>query len=231
MIHDASQDRSLTAAGAVGPQLHKLLREQIVRCALPPGTRLSEAEIAARHGISRQPVREAFIKLSEEDLVEVRPQRGTFVRKIGIDAVKQGRFVREAVEADIVRLACEMRGPDDQARLRALIEKQQATQEDSDAFILLDEEFHLAIAGIAGKTHAWRLVQGLKTQMDRVRHISARTFPIGKLVIQHAAIAKAIIDGDAERAEKAMRDHLREVLRDLAEIAAAKPEFFEDETG
>ncbi len=94
----------LQLGAAVGPQLHRLLRERIVRNDIEPGARLSEAEIAAAYAVSRQPVREAFIKLAEEGLVEVRPQRGTFVRKIGIASVMDARFVREAVEADIVRM-------------------------------------------------------------------------------------------------------------------------------
>src|SRR5690554_5571253 len=68
-----------------------------------PGTRISETELAAAYEVSRQPVREAFIKLAEEGLLAVRPQRGTFILRISIPAVLTARFIREAVEADIVR--------------------------------------------------------------------------------------------------------------------------------
>lgn len=231
MTDQTTQDWSISQGEAAGPQLQRILREQIIRGELAPGVRISEAEIAQRFGLSRQPVRESFIKLSEERLVEVRPQRGTFVKKIEVQAVVQGRFVREAVEADIVRLAAEQARPEDIARLKDLIEAQHRVQDDSDAFIVLDEQFHRAIAAIADKEYAWSLVQGLKTQMDRVRHISARQFHIGKLVIQHAAIAKAIADRDPDAAEKAMRGHLREVLRDLPQVAAAHPEFFDGAFG
>ncbi|MGG7564580.1 GntR family transcriptional regulator [Rhodovulum sp. DZ06] len=231
MTELSNHDWSISQGEAAGPQLHRILREQIVRGDLAPGVRISEAEIAQRFGLSRQPVRETFIKLSEEKLVEVRPQRGTFVKKIEVQAVVQGRFVREAVEADIVRQAAELARPEDIARLKELIEAQHRVQDDSDAFIVLDEQFHRAIAAIADKEYAWSLVQGLKTQMDRVRHISARQFHIGKLVIQHAAIAKAISERDADAAEKAMRGHLREVLRDLPQVAAARPEFFDGTFG
>lgn len=74
---------------------------------MPPGSRISETEIAAAYSVSRQPVREAFIKLAEELLVEVRPQRGTFVSLISVPAVITARFIREAVEADIVRRVAE----------------------------------------------------------------------------------------------------------------------------
>ena len=96
---------NLDLSAPVGPQLTAALRQSIIRNQLKPGVRLSEAEIGARFGISRQPVREAFIKLAEEGLLEIRPQRGSFVRKISLEAVMDARFVREAVEADIVK-AC-----------------------------------------------------------------------------------------------------------------------------
>src|SRR3546814_8516839 len=70
-----------------------------------PGQALSEKEIADRFGVSRQPVREAFIKLSEAGLVSVRPQRGTYVVKISARQVYDVRFVREAVEVAVVRKA------------------------------------------------------------------------------------------------------------------------------
>ena len=61
-------------------------------------------------GVSRQPVREAFIKLSEAGLVRIRPQRGTFVVKISTKQVTDARFVREAVEVAVARKACDVHG-------------------------------------------------------------------------------------------------------------------------
>src|SRR5688572_29392837 len=87
------------------------LRTAIVTMRLRPGQALSEKDIAARLGVSRQPVREAFIKLSEAGLVTVRPQRGTFVVKISTRQVTDARFVREAVEIAVARKACESMPP------------------------------------------------------------------------------------------------------------------------
>jgi DNA-binding GntR family transcriptional regulator len=89
---------------SVVDQLYATLRAAIIDNALSPGARISEADVAQQYGVSRQPVREAFIKLANEGLLEVRPQRGTFVAKISLQAVMDARFVREAVEADIVKL-------------------------------------------------------------------------------------------------------------------------------
>lgn len=213
---------------SVGPQLRRILRERIIRADLSPGTLLSETEIARVYDVSRQPVREAFIKLAEDGLVEVRPQRGTFVRKISISAVMDARFVREAVEADIVRLLVEHAPPGVITELRQLIALQREAAKGNRArFIELDEQFHRALAMGVGKIGAWRVIESSKSQMDRVRYLSTLHFPMQKLVDQHAAIVDAIEQKQQATADLAMRSHLREVLNDLPTIAAAAPEYFE----
>ena len=92
-------------AGSIAEQVFRTLRSSIVTMRLTPATALSEQDIADRLNVSRQPVREAFIKLSEIGMVRVLPQRGTFVVKISAKAVTDARFVREAVECAIARRA------------------------------------------------------------------------------------------------------------------------------
>src|SRR3954463_12377640 len=87
--------------------IYSQLRHEIVMLHLRPGARLSENELAARFGTSRAPVREALIRLVEDGLIEVRPQRGSFVSRISLKAVERARFVREALEAAIVRRGAE----------------------------------------------------------------------------------------------------------------------------
>jgi DNA-binding GntR family transcriptional regulator len=227
MSRAAPTNRTLTPGLAVGPQLQRIVRERIVRGDLPPGTRISEPEMAAEFCVSRQPVREAFIKLSEEGLLDIRPQRGAYVRKIDVNAVMDGRFVREAVEADIVKLVAADADPAVVRDLRAQIARQADLTGDSIAFIIADETFHRTLAVAAGKAHTWSVTEGLKVRMDRVRHLGARAFPIAKLVIQHGAVCDAIGRRDPPAAETAMRGHLREALTDLPDVAAAMPDFFD----
>lgn len=226
-IHEKPQ-RILDLGVAVGPQLYRILRERIIRNDLEPGARLSESEIASEYAVSRQPVREAFIKLAEENLLEVRPQRGSFVRKIATAAVMDARFVREAIEADIVKHLAANADAETVLRLRTEVVEQKLTLKDPDRFMALDDRFHALLAEAAGKARVWTIVEGLKSQMDRVRHLSMLRFPLPKLVAQHGAIVEAIAAGDAASAEAAMRNHLREILNDLPAIAESTPEFFND---
>ena len=214
----------------VGPQLYRILRERIIRNDLTPGVRLSEAEFAVAYSVSRQPVREAFIKLADVGLVDVRPQRGTYVRKISSNAVMDARFVREAIEADIVKCLATKRDGVLVAELREQLEGQRKVTREPERFMKADERFHRSLAEGAGKSYAWSVVEGLKAQMDRVRFLSLMHFPTEKLVAQHTAIVDAIDAGDRQRAESALRGHLSEILNDLPAIALERPEFF-DEAG
>lgn len=218
----------LDTASAVGPQLFRLLRRRIIRGDLAPGVRLSEVDIANRYGTSRQPVREAFIKLGEESLIEVRPQRGSFVSRIDLTAVLAAQFVREAVEADIVRKVALQA---DKTILRDLDEilaaqREATTDPNPQPFMELDEDFHRRLAEIAGQGGSWDVLQPLKTQMDRVRHLSAQQFPRRILVQQHKQIVAAIRARDGAAAEQNMRLHLRQILEDVPTVAAALPHYF-----
>jgi DNA-binding GntR family transcriptional regulator len=228
MLRHAGRSERISGDGPVGAQVYRLLRERIVGMRLLPGERISEAEIARSLAVSRQPVREAFIKLSEDGLVEIRPQRGTYVRRISEAAVMDARFVREAIESDIARLVAERPEPALIAELRAQLAAQAGLDDgETAAFLKLDERFHQTLAEAAGKPFAWSVVREVKVQMDRVRFLTAQRFPKGKLVEQHTAIVDGIQAGDPDRAEAAMRAHLREILADLPTVGRENPDYFE----
>jgi DNA-binding GntR family transcriptional regulator len=222
---------SLRATEAIAPQLVTALRQGIAEMQLRPGEALSEKDIAARFGVSRQPVREAFIKLSEAGLVEIRPSRGTFVMKISVRELANARFVREAIECDIARNAGRLARPEHVDTLRELLDQQglAAARNDYSRFNDHDEAFHRAIADIIDCDYAWRIVESARVQTDRVRFLSLpAASPMPLLMRQHEAIVERIAANDAEGAESAMRRHLREILVALPQIAATHPDLFAD---
>lgn len=218
----------VTSGNSSAQQVYDWLHGRILWGELEPGARLSETEIANQAGVSRQPVREAFIRLTATGLAEVRPQRGTFIGRISIKAVLSARLIREAVESDLIRMVS---AQCDDALLDQLDEQLAAQRvasekQDVEAFIALDDRFHHGLAVAAGHGDVWDVLEGLKSQMNRLRYITARVFDHQKLIEQHGAIVQSLRIGDTDAAEQAMRLHLREVLNDLPEIAAAQPEFF-----
>lgn len=217
----------------IAPQLVALLRKSIAELRLAPGSALSEKEIAAQYGVSRQPVREAFIKLSEAGLVEIRPSRGTYVMKISVREVANARFVREAIEADIARHAARLATTDNLRALSNLIAGQKAASAAGDfaRFNSFDEAFHRELAEIVQNDFAMRVVESARFQTDRVRLLSLPdASPIDVLISQHEAILACLVARDGDGAARAMSNHLREILRALPNIAAAHPDFFDSTT-
>ena len=228
-IAQSNRDDSIDPMLPVVPQLCDRLRRRIIHGELLPGSRLTRPGIAEQYGVSRQPVSEACVRLSKEGLVDVLPQRGTFVSRIGVSAVMSARFVREAVEADIVRLLAVR--PDDEVlhHCDRLLEAQRGELDGDDPqeFIALDEAFHSHLARSAGQSAGWDILKPLKIQMDRLRYLNARQFSRHRLLEQHAEIVAGIRGGDAGEAENAMRDHLRQLLDDLPMAVETNPSFFD----
>jgi GntR family transcriptional regulator, rspAB operon transcriptional repressor len=226
----------LTAAVAldshepISKQIFRALREAIFVGQLVPGTPLSEKEVSDMFQVSRQPVREAFIKLVEAGVLQVLPQRGTLVKRISPRRVREGRFIREAIETAVVRKAAiaiteaQLQGLTDNLRDQRLAAK----ADDTAAFLALDEAFHYGIAQAIDCTAAWETIQDIKAQMDRVRYLSLPDVsPLDLLIRQHAKILAGLRAHDASAAEEAMRHHLREILVSLGPIAARNPDWFE----
>lgn len=224
-------DLPLKVREPIAPQLLAALRQGIAELKLKPGEALSEKDIAERFGVSRQPVREAFIKLSEAGLVEIRPSRGTYVMKISMRELANARFVREAIECDIARNAGRLAQPRHLNQLRELIDRQRAAASGNDYSLFNDhdEAFHRAIADIIDCDYAWRVVESARVQTDRVRFLSLpAASPMPLLIRQHEAIVDNLAAGDPQGTENAMRRHLREILVALPRIAEAHPDLFAD---
>ncbi len=215
--------------GSAAQRIESELRRLIVALELPPGVRLSESDIAERHGVSRQPVREALIGLARTRLVEIQPQRGTVVVKISVRKMMEARFVREAIETAVVRRACSSFDRQSRERINDLLEMQEqaARRDDHAAFQRYDELFHIALAEGAGCPLAWEAVQDIKAHMDRVCQL---TLPgpeaMLPLIEQHRTIMSAIDAKDEGNAAEAMRRHLTEILRALPQVEAEHPELF-----
>lgn len=205
------------------------LRDEIVTMALKPGDVISESDIAGRYGVSRQPVREAFIRLAQQGLLLIRPKRATVVKKISPDGVRQSRFIRESIEVEIIRRVAGHPGEDAGAVLAKLIEEQEVASAagDSRRFHVLDELFHRTLARLAGVEYAWQLIDDHKMQLDRVRYLTLGVSSTQRAIAEHKLIAAAVGRGDPAAAEAAMRDHLARAETLLTQTISDFPDYFE----
>lgn len=219
----------LTGALPVNQQIFRQLRQDIVTARIPPGVLLSEKEISSRFAVSRQPVREAFIKLAEAGLVQILPQRGTLVVKISVCEVAEGSFIRQAVECAVARRLAAQISPGQLLALEHNLQQQRlaAQEKQADVFLLLDDQFHQLLAHFAACALAWQTIESIKATMDRVRFLSLETVsPPELLVQQHAQIVAALQAHDADATETAMAVHLQEIERSVTAIAQQNQDWF-----
>jgi DNA-binding GntR family transcriptional regulator len=214
-------------APSAADRIFGMLYRRVITLELPPGARLSEAEVARQMGVSRQPVRDAFWRLSQLGFLTIRPQRSTEVSVVSEQAVQQARFVRTALEVETIRLAAERFGPAEIAALEAALGEQAEAiaADDRERFHGLDDEFHRRICALVGHDYAWALIREQKAHMDRVRFMSLG-FGAQAALDDHRVILDAVRAGDVAGSVAAMRTHLARIEEHLPRIRAEHGELF-----
>ncbi|MHA1544869.1 MAG: GntR family transcriptional regulator, partial [Alphaproteobacteria bacterium] len=206
------------------------LREAIVSLEMPPGTPINKDEVCARLKISRHPVAEALASLAHDGLVEIEPQKGTYVARIHLTAVNEGAFLRRAIEVACVR---EITPQADAALMEELwrnMRYQRAAIDagDNNGFYALDLAFHRALLDRLGFTRTIAAVDASRAQLERVRRlILPKPGRIAASGDEHARIIEAIADHDADAAAEAMRAHLATTMAAVEEFALQQPEYFD----
>jgi DNA-binding GntR family transcriptional regulator len=193
--------------------VYNVIRKQIIENRYKPGSMLVERTIGAELNISRTPVREAFRRLAEGGLLNIRPGKGVFVADISIENMLEIFELREALEKMAIRLLL-LKGNNDMIKLvERYAEEQQEASENGDGklFMAKDMEFHNLIAEGSGNG---RLTNAIREIYDQVKMlaISAEDDPalLKMAGEQHAAILAAIKSRDIEKAEEVMMKHIVE---------------------
>jgi GntR family transcriptional regulator, rspAB operon transcriptional repressor len=222
----SGRPRSATAAS----QIYSDLRSELVSLQRRPGEAISEAQIALSFGVSRTPVREAILKLSDEGLLEIYPQSGIFVSRIPIDALPEAIIIRKALEETTARLAAGRATPSQILALRSVLERQREASAagDIETFHQADELFHATVADVAGYPGIWKFIQQVKVHVDRYRRLTLpQSGRIPKVIAEHEAVLTAIEAHDPERARRAMEIHLESLLDNISATQHINPEFFD----
>jgi len=213
-------------------RVYLAMRDQIVGLELEPFSMISEKRISEEMGVSRTPVREALARLAAHNLVDIYPQRGTFVSPFRRPDLERSQFLREALEVALVQRVIEL--PDRAElvkRLRAEVELQEtfASILDEQRFFQSDEDFHRLISNYAGLPGLWEEIQRSKVHMDRCRHLALASVEkdIKAITTQHIAIVDAVEAGDAVAASAAMSIHLRRIFNTVDKVMELNPQYFE----
>ena len=226
----ASRRNGRPRAATAAWRIYSDLRTELVSLQRRPGEAVSETEIALAYGVSRTPVREAILKLSDEGLLEIFPQSGIFVSRIPVAALPEAIIIRKALEETTAGLAAQRATSSQILILHSILQRQREANAagDGDAFHHADEMFHAGIAEVAGHPGIWKLIQQVKVHVDRYRRL---TLPqegrIEKVIAEHAPILDAIEAHDPAAAGTAMAFHLERLLSDISATQSINPEFFD----
>ncbi|MBX5039124.1 GntR family transcriptional regulator [Rhizobium lentis] len=217
--------RRVTAAGVIYERLHS----DIVSLKMPPGLFLQEKRIAEDFGVSRTPVREALLRLSEGGLVDIYPQSGTVVSRVPVAAIPEAVVVRKALEGTTVETAAQIATAADIAHLDVIIDRQRslAAVGNASSFHEEDEAFHEAIAQISGYPGIWAILKTTKVQIDRARRLTLPALGrMDNVVREHLHIRDALAAHDAAAAREAMIHHLSAVIPDVDALRSRYPDYF-----
>ncbi len=206
------------------------LYARVLSVELPPGAKLSEAEVAKQFDVSRQTVRDAFFRLSQLGFLVIRPQRATTVSRISTHDIYKARFIRTAIELETVSRACRDLTDEDFDALDSLLTEQQAAVDvdNKPLFHALDDDFHKSICDRLGLGLVWDSIRENKAHTDRVRFLSLATGSQTALD-DHREILAALRQRDAERAQLALRTHLGRIDAVVAQLQAENHEWFVQE--
>jgi phosphonate utilization transcriptional regulator len=178
-----------------------------------PGSKLTEAWLSERLGVSRGPIREAFRMLEEGGLVRQEKNRGVFVRDIPLEEALEIYDLRAAMDELVGRRLAETITPEQMKTARAIVERMDAAARagDSDTYHLLNLEFHDALVGFTGNRKLAGVYRKLVKELALFRRRNLRDQELlPHSAAEHRAILKAIAAGDSEQAGRTMFDHVME---------------------
>ncbi len=228
-MHNAAETfERRTTTDVVFEKLH----DDISSLTLLPGTKLSESEIAQRFGVSRQPVRDAFNRLENLDLLLIRPQRATKVRGFSMKNIAHARFVRLAVEMEVVRKACSVWNAEcaDILDDNLALQKTAVENEHPDQFHTLDYQFHKLICDLGGLSMAFDTIEECKKKVDRLCMLSLdRKDNLATLLDDHLKLANALKFGNLTDATAVARLHFSRLDEIINHIHKTHSAYFEQE--
>lgn len=228
---NSNTGEDVNAYASIGEYVYAEIKRQIINWQLKPGQRISEAEMSKGLNVSRTPVREGFIRLKNEGLVEILAQRGTIISKIDLKKVREGVFIRKCLEREVVREIAGKMSLDSIKRGRKYLLRQEEALIDEDyiKFHEYDILFHKLFFEEADKVYTWEMLQLSDTQYDRVRMLTLLDFNKFSLLLEdHTGILNSIVEGDFNKASKVMDYHIDLVFKEIELLKKEYADYFID---
>jgi GntR family transcriptional regulator, rspAB operon transcriptional repressor len=203
-------------------RVYEILRTKIVHNELKPSEYLNEQNLCQDLGVSKTPIREALQRLEHNRLVVIVPNKGCFVSNISIDRIREVFEIRAILECAAARLAA---ASDNRSQFKSILESHDSFNiqdgEEMRHYLLSGYQIHTHIVEAAGNSY---LTDFYKTILDHIVQIRVyflnrfKSERLHETVEEHKRILQAIVDGDVDGAESAMRDHLKRSLLNINQL-------------
>lgn len=227
----AERLQPLTAfSGSLGQRVYQTLRQAILSLAYRPGEILRKPEICEALGVSRSPVADAVARLQAEGLVDVVPQAGTFVARFSMQEIREGAFLREAIEVAAIERLAPMITDDQLQLLRRNLTIQAALVADGDTqgFYALDAAMHELLLSFTGFPKLAQVAESAWLHVNRARQLILPVpGRVAATLVEHQAILAALEARDPARARSAVQSHLRQLITYLEPLERDRPELFD----
>lgn len=208
---------------------YNTLRKKIISLELPPGTMISTQEVADYMSISRTPVREAFLALQRECLLEISHQKPSMVSLIDRGRVQQEYFTRKVLEIENMRLFAANPSEEMLGKLKKNISQQKEALEhqEYERYQELDNEFHLLPFTETGQELAASIISQMNGHYNRVRMMIRRNDEISNDIIgEHEQLLESIGQRNAVRAVELLQSHIQALQPLQDRLVHQWPEYF-----
>lgn len=212
--------------------IYTAMRKSILTLNLLPGTAISENEISKKFEVSRTPVRETFIQLEKESLLQIRPQKDTLVSLIDINRMKQEYFLRKNLESAVLEPFIKYAQDSDFFKMQQLIDIQKVCLEKSDfiSFIEYDDLFHKVIFDTAKQSLSWEIIEKFSGHYYRVRLLSTWLNQIASDIIeQHESLLESLKARNLKEIQSKLDAHLYKVDNEIEDLVKRFPDYFASE--
>lgn len=189
--------------------IYQAIKDEIQFLNLQPGTRINEMDLSTELGVSRTPIREALIRLADEMLINIYPQRGTYVAKIDIALAREMAYMRHILETEICQDLCRRKvriseQVERQLHLMSLALKKQDTIE----YIRNDEAFHREIFNIGNHLEIWKIISSTRAHYNRILVLDLSIPDSMKASYEdHLALVQYIENGEIDQMMKLLVSH------------------------
>ncbi|GAA3213438.1 GntR family transcriptional regulator [Microbacterium terregens] len=227
MSVDENTEVGRSRDGDAGARIAHSIREGIVSGSYPPGTRIRQEDLASRFGASRVPVRQALQQLEYEGLVTVVANAGAWVSSLTLAECEEVYQMRERLEPLLLRYSAPHLSAQEIQKLADLARRITVDGADTDTFLALDRQFHLASYAGAHTSQLGDLIQKLWNTTAPYRRAYVASWEADSRRIaheEHHLIVAALRDGDVEEAERVLAGHIRRTRRQLVK----SPQIFAD---